>query len=400
MENAMNKKQSNNGGFALASVLIIILVLMILGTALLSVVFSDTKHAIYSENNLEAHFLARSGADIVSNDIIMNRAIPTGIIGVKRDLSDTFGTKSYTVDSITTIGNKINVVVSGEANGILDKVTLELDVVAGEETVFQRPFHVNNLVVSTNLDINYPSGFTDAERLAHKPLSGADAQPFVYPSPTIASPILPKNSPFALTITNGQTVQLNTSKSFSNVTIDGGRLLLNSVIGSTLQLVIEDTLEVTKHGSDNGVIEVTGDGNVEIYVDTMTFNQDTQLLITGEARVKLFVMTTAMINNPLTNISNTSISTPDQLMIILNDYAVLDLGSNANLTAYVYGPKATIYMNSNSTTINGALIGNVFNKNDGSNAPNGVINYIPPDDSYPEYNGVTGYIKSQYKRGN
>lgn len=395
----MNKKQGNNDGFALASVLIIMLVLMILGTALLSVVFSDTKHAIYSENNLEAHFLARSGADIVSNAIITNRAMPSGIIGVKQDLSDAFGTKSYTVESITTVGAKVNVVVSGEANGITDVVTLELDVVAGTETVFQRPFHVNNLVVSSNLDINYPSAYTAAERLAHKPLSGADAQPFVYPSPTITTPALAQNNPFALPVSNGQTVQLNASKSFSSVTISGGRFVLNSATGSTLQLVM-DSLVVGKHGSNDGVIEVTGDGDVEIYVNSMTFNQDSKVLITGEARVKLFVMTSGMINNPLTYVSSTSISSPDQLLIILNDNAELDLGSNANLTAYIYGPKATIYMNSNHTTINGALIGNVFNKNDGSNVPNGIINYIPPVDSYPEYNGVSGYSKFQYKRGN
>ena len=395
----MDKKKFENDGFALASVLIIMLVLMILGTVLLSVVFSDTKHAIYSENNLEAHFLARSGADIVSNAIIANRAIPSGVIGVKQDLSDTFGTKSYTVQAITTVGNKVNVVVNGEANGITDTVTLELDIVAGAETVFQRPFHVNNPVVSTNLDINYPVAFTAAERLAHAPLSGADAQPFVYPSPTIVTPTLAQNSPYALSITNGQTVQLNTSKSFSSVTINGGHFRLNSVTGSTLQLVM-NTLSVGKHGSNEGVIEVTGDGNVELYINSMTFNQDSQVLITGNARVKIFVMTMAMINNPLTYVSNASISTPDQLLIILNDNAELDLGSNAKLTAYIYGPKATIYMNSNNTTVNGSIIGSVFNKNGSSNAPNGIINYIPPIDSFSEYNGVSGYMKSQYKGGN
>ena len=404
----MKKKYLENDGFALASVLIIMFVLMILGTALLTVVFSDTKHAIYSENNLEAHFLARSGADIVFNEIKFTKVVPYGIIGVKQDLSDAFGSKSYTVKSLTTVGSNLNVVVTGEANGVTEDITVVLDVVASAETAFQRPFHVNNPVDIGNknnekdkaenkdkLLITYPEGFSKEDIEAHKPISDSDEIPFAYPVPIIDVPKL-KNPLSDLFINKLNTELINTSMRYDLVNIKGGKFVLETNPASTLQIVM-DSLIVDKDGE----ILINGDGELEVYVNTMAFNQNAKMTIQGDARIKIFVKNSADINNPWTNLLVSEEEEPVKLLIVLGKDASLTMGSNADMKAYIYGPEAIVYMNSAHTTLHGAIISNIFNKQHSINAPNGAINFIPSNDgSYSEYNGVNGYSKSQYKRGN
>lgn len=51
-------------GSALVLVLIVMLVLSILSIALLNISLADTKHAVRGEKNIQAHFIARSGANL------------------------------------------------------------------------------------------------------------------------------------------------------------------------------------------------------------------------------------------------------------------------------------------------------------------------------------------------
>jgi len=59
-------------GYALLIVIIVIAVMLILGTALLSISLSENKQVIYQEKNNQAYYMARSGADAIASYIIKN----------------------------------------------------------------------------------------------------------------------------------------------------------------------------------------------------------------------------------------------------------------------------------------------------------------------------------------
>lgn len=63
------KNIKNENGMALAIVIIIFAIVTITASAALSISLSDTKLSVANENYMQAHYVARSAADVVSNDI-------------------------------------------------------------------------------------------------------------------------------------------------------------------------------------------------------------------------------------------------------------------------------------------------------------------------------------------
>ena len=69
----MNKtKVMNKRGSAIAVVLLVMFVMMILGVVFLNIALAEAKQVSLQGKQMQAYYLARSGADIVSNDFITN----------------------------------------------------------------------------------------------------------------------------------------------------------------------------------------------------------------------------------------------------------------------------------------------------------------------------------------
>lgn len=166
-------KAKKNKGSALISVLIIIVVLTLLGTALLNVSFADAKHADIQDDKTQAHYLGRSGlyvgAKILQDTLICNEFIDLqALVDDLNNQITLLPTGSYSITNVGTfalsfenIGNgKMKIVSIGSTESISpssDKVTLTIDILPPMSMLLNPDEWINgiNLIKAIGKDKNY-----------------------------------------------------------------------------------------------------------------------------------------------------------------------------------------------------------------------------------------------------
>lgn len=134
----------NEKGYALPLVLIVIVVITILGTTLLLISMTQLKHVSIEENRMQAHYYARSGAELVMFGIgdepgqLKPQDIPVGEASALVSNEISFNGDSL-AGNITLIkvyreNNDIIIVSTGSVNGVSETLELRLGNV-GEEVI-------------------------------------------------------------------------------------------------------------------------------------------------------------------------------------------------------------------------------------------------------------------------
>lgn len=166
----------NNKGFALIVVIMVMAIMTILGTAILNISLSETKQASYEDKRLQAHYLARSGAEATLSaweDAAIGSKPSGGCSPVylnnlnefDDDSTNMIGKFEVTVtnpDSVTTriasvgtVGNVQQTVTVTIKEGTTTETIPSLGTVAGEALGW---YSYNSGQINTGVNIPGPSG--------------------------------------------------------------------------------------------------------------------------------------------------------------------------------------------------------------------------------------------------
>jgi Tfp pilus assembly protein PilX len=342
----LKKYIKSDGGAALGITIMILLVLSILGISFISIGYAESRNVIYQDKSMQAFYLARSGADAVSSWIVKNPGQAASLDGKVADSQGQFPNgkvemqvnhdalnKAIIVNAEGKVANaEKNVKVKlkqQSANTMVDKAiycTSNLDI-SGMK-VMGDVQSAGDIQISTNGSNKFEGKYT-----AHSPRYYALA-PF---------PILTPHSPSIIDVKNTNYTISGTGYYFQSITVKNGTITFRPT-GSVMKIVADDITIDSDLNIDESV------GRVELYINN-----------------SLTVTNKGVINN----------TEPHNLIIYLKDGSNFYMQANKTLNAYVIGPEATMQIQSNHSTTNGALITNILQKNATGNGPNGAVNYVP-----------------------
>jgi hypothetical protein len=320
------------------------------------------------KKKMEAYYVARSGADALAQYVIMNPSsaeqliTTTDIDANKLAAGNIEGVGSFKIDVTDQSNNRsiLKIASEGMVNSTKQSANVYLYLM-NASTIFDKAIYTVNDLDISNMKVNgdvsskgkikYTSG--DSNNSFH-----GKAYPFSdrnLPEPKFPSPPLASNIPIEV---KGGDKTIDNSSTYNEikVTQDG---ILNINANDKLVQVVIDKLVV-----DNSInINASGKGRVEIFVNDL-----------------MSVTTKGFINNSANS---------GNLIIYLKEGSVLDIQAGKIINGYIYGPKATVFIQSEKSCINGAVVSNVVLKNT-NNGPNGIINYVP----IPEEIDVTSIIQA------
>lgn len=340
----LNKKD----GVALAIVLIITAALSVLGVGILSLSLAETKQVAYQNKKMQAYYLAKSGADIVSGYIIENpsQSSVTALVGSgKSSQNNQLGNGSFDVQ-VTSAGGYGQVIV--EAKGYVGDIDntvkvymsrLKMSEIVDKAIYSNKALDIKNMIV-TNGDIQSGENITFTPPGSHNEFTGKD---FPY-------------SPRIMEIDWGA----STAGLPVLASLPADRIINNSCeLPGTISL-------------GNGQSLTFNTSNVDMVVLAHNLSIKESLIINGTGRVFLYV------DGTMTVKTNGDINTApsSQLFIYLNTGSTLDLQAGKILNGYIFGPEATVIVQSDHTLVNGAIFSDILLKNS-NNGANGRVNYVP-----------------------
>ena len=124
----MFKYVHNNKGSALALVIIIFAVGMILGTALLRISLAETNFTARQENRMQAHYIARSGAQAVAEYMISDPGDAEFLVGAEEsEMNEQVAGGNFSVEVEETEEGNIYVISTGKFNGVSQTVRIRMD---------------------------------------------------------------------------------------------------------------------------------------------------------------------------------------------------------------------------------------------------------------------------------
>lgn len=116
----------NKKGMAMPLVLMTLLVLSILGVSLLQYSVADNKQVAMDKQQMQAFYLARSGADAVAQHILDNPGQAASLINAGKSSPVYLGEGSFEVLVYGDPGSEILIEATGTVNGVSQKATLSV----------------------------------------------------------------------------------------------------------------------------------------------------------------------------------------------------------------------------------------------------------------------------------
>ncbi len=374
----IKKLMCDNRGAAFVFVIIIMVVLMILGKTALVLGNSERTFSTDSEKKMQAEYIARSGADITAQYFLADSN--STISGV---ISGDLGKGSFQAAFEKPDAATILISSEGEVDQVKRMVALKLtkrtyyDVFTGirQTSENQDEFDLTQLEIYHDADdmVNLEANLPSAEDILLSGAAESDDNIVRRVNDTPAEPVVvPDYSSFT---------------QLSQVSYVGGVAVL-----SDPAYYIEDLSKV----NNEYLTFDTGDvnGEMTMVVDSLDFGgSEGQVSITGGGVVHLYIRnsgTESTIDNPI----YVNAGGGGTLFIYLEAGAILGFQSNADVTAYIYGPDATLEIQSDQTIIRGSMIGEIIDRGN-PNGPHGVFYYVPLTDDI-ETNVNLGYTKREY----
>ncbi len=323
----------NERGISLPLILIIMFVLSLLGTAIWQYSVTDTIQVVRAEKRMQAHYLARSGADAVAEYMIRNPSQAMSIINMTNQNNKATGSlgsgKDFQLYASGDTVNGITITAMGTTGGVSQTVHLDLSSKSASQIFTRAIYTYGDLDISKMKKIEGDVASAGSIKANESYYESYTAAPNTYehhPSPIIPS----LSAAESINVGNHQTVTINGNGHYSSITMSShGRLRFN--VGNSIMKVVVDDL-VTK---GNVIVDVSGSGRLELYITNSADIQTPLVVNSGD---------------------------PSNLFIFLKDGSYLNMQANGVTNGYIYGPKATVGITSGHSTINGAIIANLFIK--------------------------------------
>jgi hypothetical protein len=453
-------KFSNENGYFLVATFVILAVLLVFGAVILRITLAEYKQAEFDKNQIKAYYLARSGAELTADAIINedldaidseSQVIKGGYesFSLKIDnegfaeitLSEGLNTnpKNYWIESTSTI------------NDVKEVVSLEIR----ESTLFDKPLFTND-----NIDLTSNNSFVNDNEIIVE--DGENKIVYVYDSATDKYINEGDNSDyyeysedneyyFNADDPNNPNDPDNTLIYEPNVGVESKLDIIDPQgdvdeeykitysdreMPSLEDVITWDVLDGQKwpkiHYDDNlGTPKddvkvadsvITGDGyynNISVNGD-VTFNTFAatsgqqhivvdNIEVKGEVNIKDTTDDGQKTDNSLIVYVNpggtasfkTPNEPPDNLLVFLGAGATFNVQANSEFNGFIYGPEATVIMNSADTKVNGAIFVDQLNlnKNPDQDTFQGTIEYEPfPSNFFGGSNLLpVGYIKGRWR---
>ncbi len=330
---------NNHKGSAMIVTLMVVMVITVLGFALWSYSTSEVRFTERDANKMRAHYLARSGAEIVASYIIRNSTGPiaTSITPSSSYLSEptALGDGSFVVSvSMNADGDELTIESTGTVNGVDDKVVLTM----GKRTRSFSELFQRAIFSSGNLNISHVNAYVygDVEsngQITGEPRSG---QKYEYSTETFNPPLFP----------------------------DPGTLYTLANINTNSDISIDQSVYAAEEGIYINSVNIGPQGKLTInvpedeYLVVMvnTYVNKGLFEIEGGGRVLLFITQSSEMKTPHS-------ATSDSLIVFMAQNTTFTLMAGGEFNGYLYGPQAVTIIQSHGTVrgslITGGLYGNV-----------------------------------------
>jgi len=324
----MFKYINNNKGSTLVMLLIAMVVLVVLGTSLLNVSLAEANQAVRQENNTKAHYVARSGAEIVANAILEDQLILsdytyTGTINgnnYKVFVENVHDNKVFKLHALGTSNNRTEDVFLTIAKGD----TFFEHAIFGDEVLGLGGSH-NTTVKGGNVATN---AVTHTGNITFIPSDNEVKHEEGFDLDPIATDFYEDNE---------------------NVTY------ISEIDNNTEDIILSDLPSY----EDNE----NGDPKVLIYTDNFTLTGNSSLKVIGPGELHLLVKESfTMSGNPYfgSDTPNTKI------YLDYNGTSDLTFNGHLNIDGYVYAPNSTININGGVGTIKGSITSKKIDINGGN----------------------------------
>lgn len=329
-----NKKEK---GMVLVTVIILGAIIIMLATAMLSTGVMEVKSGNHYENDTQAYYTAKAGADILAQKImdkeILISSYPATFTG-SIDSEDTY------IVVVTKTGNQITLDSTGTKKGVKDTVQLILNenVVnsSGEYTLEtdMAVFASEAIILGKSVTIEGDIGTNSTDIIANE--ESVNGTIFYdlsieYPDPLI--PLLP---------------ELPYASDDNAVGINGGSLNVNK---PTTYNITEDVQFDDFNISDNLTIDV---GNANRTIKVKNLNVSGNLLIAGSGNLILHVENSIRVNKEVD--INTPSSNYEKLQVYYHGTSTINISTSLSFCGILQLKSASIYFNKDCNFI-GILIG-------------------------------------------
>lgn len=339
----MIKLLNTQKGASLAIVLIVIMVMSVLGATFISIGLAETRQVAMQEKQMQAYYLARSGAETIAEDILHNtddtlrNYLESNLGQTVRSVNNALGEGTFNLDvkkDSSDILIEATGIVPGPYGNVTAKATLRLIDLYNNAITAVNSFNLSGLSTlrgDVESTLGTVTGSPTHSWLEPNEISEGTSRDL----PPVEVPVLTPyddgatatSAPHPLNVPNNTSVILPGSFEYSSITVNNG-----------------------------GVLEVnTSAGDVEIVAGFMDVKGG--IRIVGSNRVFIFLTSTTKSEFKT---SDDSTNTSDQLFILLASGSSIEIKTgNRDFYGLVYGPEATVTLGSNAV-VRGSVTGNIF----------------------------------------
>jgi len=330
----------NNDGFALVASIILIAILLVLITVLVNISLAEYRQAERNKNDVKAYFLARSGADLMANYIINNESDASALLETGKDYNLRDGSENFisTINILNKTTKNYEISSNAEINGVSKTVKVNIKKYDLFDTAI---FAKSNLDFSKMEDLDLNDANINVETNGD---NINDPENFIPDEQEIT----------------------NSTKEFKSIDWDTNPTIQELVNNDpTGKEIIDDTISESGYYKDvtytNGTLTVDfGDKDtINIAVDNFDFKADMNFIPADDLtnrHLNLYVKESITFQTPNVEIPN--------LNIFLMKDSEITLIANSDLPdekgIFVYGPEATMVMQSNQTHFAGGIIVDSF----------------------------------------
>lgn len=350
------QRDKQEDGMVLVLVLLIIVLLFSLGSVLLNISLFDFRQAVNEKKHLQAYYLARSGAEIIAEAIINNQINAANLIDKTISPVNDFEEGSFEVQ-ISQANDALVIKSTGKVDGVKEKTTLRLNKTS-LDTLFNRALFSNNDLNLSHIHAVINSGTVESKGEIIDPDNKLEEDEKIEHSMRVFLP--PR---------------------FPDIDDPGGQIKSTK---NPVEIIFDSFYESIKI-QPNGelIINTTGRDNISIVVDTLDIKG--KLTIKGDGDVFIFVNKSVDIQTPH--------AYTNKLVIFLNNDVTLRINANGTFNGYIYGPEATVWMNSRWTVFNGAIIADKITGT--GQGFQGTFNYT----EMPDTSDLSSFIPAGYIKG-
>jgi hypothetical protein len=299
-------------------------------------------------NQMQAYRLAYSTADAMAKFLIENPAKAAEVIAttaVNNNVGPLRNNETFRI-SVTGIPTSlVTIVAKGRSEDATEKVQIDLVPVTTKEIFTNAIFSKANLTVPNRVHI---TGNLESAGNVSVPSSFDPHFVVTENSPkAFLPPAIPTGLRLAPNVYVNQALTIQGDLQYNIISVAPNGTLIFDTQGKVQRVVVQSLFA-------EGNVFAIGGGRLELYV-------------TSFARFQTpFIVNPAYPNLTINDGGITNFSDPNDLLIILADDANLVLRDNAQINSFIYGPGASVQLQSARSTIKGAIIASKLDLQDGN----------------------------------